>query len=140
MAGVYLSYPFCQQKCTYCNFASGVLPADLEPRYVAALEREIRGHTWEWVPETVYLGGGTPSRMSVGALARVLRCDPGTSVGGSDDGSGAGRDYGGVGAGVARRGDHAGESGRAVVRGGGTADDGAAAHGGRGGAGGRGAA
>ena len=24
MAGVYISYPFCGQKCTYCNFVSGV--------------------------------------------------------------------------------------------------------------------
>jgi oxygen-independent coproporphyrinogen-3 oxidase len=77
MAGVYLSYPFCQQKCTYCNFASGVLPADLEPRYVSALEREIRGHAWEWVPKTVYLGGGTPSRLDPSALERVLEAIPG---------------------------------------------------------------
>src|ERR1035438_1307588 len=31
--GVYISYPFCAQKCTYCNFASGVFPRDLEVRY-----------------------------------------------------------------------------------------------------------
>jgi oxygen-independent coproporphyrinogen III oxidase len=30
MAGVYISYPFCAQKCTYCNFASGVFPRELE--------------------------------------------------------------------------------------------------------------
>ena len=32
MPGVYISYPFCAQKCTYCNFASGVFPRELEPR------------------------------------------------------------------------------------------------------------
>ena len=64
MAGVYLSYPFCSQKCTYCNFASGVFPRDLEPRYVRALRREIEGCEWEWTPETVYIGGGTPSLLS----------------------------------------------------------------------------
>ena len=37
MPGVYISYPFCAQKCTYCNFASGVLPRELEPKYLAAL-------------------------------------------------------------------------------------------------------
>ena len=33
MPGVYLSFPFCAQKCTYCNFASGVFPRELEGRY-----------------------------------------------------------------------------------------------------------
>jgi len=37
MAGVYISYPFCGQKCTYCNFASGVFPRELERRYTSAL-------------------------------------------------------------------------------------------------------
>jgi putative oxygen-independent coproporphyrinogen III oxidase len=75
--GVYLSYPFCAQKCTYCNFASGVLPRELEPRYRAALQREIRAHTWQWRPETVYLGGGTPSGMEPQALAAILAAIPG---------------------------------------------------------------
>ena len=61
MPGVYVSYPFCAQKCTFCNFASGVLPRALETRYREALAAEIRAHRWEWRPETVYLGGGTPS-------------------------------------------------------------------------------
>ena len=30
MPGVYIAYPFCAQKCTYCNFASGVFPRELE--------------------------------------------------------------------------------------------------------------
>jgi len=77
MAGVYISYPFCAQKCTYCNFASGVFPAELEPRYVNALVAEIAAHEWNWQPETVYLGGGTPSGMSIGDLGRMLASVPG---------------------------------------------------------------
>ena len=42
MPGVYISYPFCAQKCTYCNFASGVFPAQLEQDYLAALLRGNR--------------------------------------------------------------------------------------------------
>src|SRR5205809_7618911 len=72
MAGVYISYPFCAQKCTYCNFASGVFPRELEPRYLRALESEIASHRWQWTPDTVYLGGGTPSQMSVEALTHLL--------------------------------------------------------------------
>jgi oxygen-independent coproporphyrinogen-3 oxidase len=49
----------------------------LEPRYRAALEREIRAHVWQWRPETVYLGGGTPSGMDTGALAAILAAIPG---------------------------------------------------------------
>lgn len=64
MPGVYLSYPFCAQKCTYCNFASGVFPRELEGEYNTALAAEIAAYDWPWRPETLYLGGGTPSLLS----------------------------------------------------------------------------
>lgn len=76
MPGVYLSYPFCAQKCTYCNFASGVAPA-LERDYADALIAEIAAHEWAWTPETVYLGGGTPSRLEPAELTRILAAVPG---------------------------------------------------------------
>ena len=76
MPGVYLSYPFCAQKCTYCNFASGVFPRSLEPQYREALQAELRAHPWQWSPETVYLGGGTPSQMDPQALAVLLALVP----------------------------------------------------------------
>jgi len=91
MAGVYISYPFCSQKCTYCNFASGVYPASAQRRYQAALLAEIDQHLWAWWPETLYFGGGTPSQMELDVLhdmiARIpaqslvettLECAPGT--------------------------------------------------------------
>src|SRR5271154_4221763 len=77
MPGVYISYPFCAQKCTYCNFASGVLPRELEFRYVEALRAELRGTKWPWKPETVYLGGGTPSNLAPETLASLLAEIPG---------------------------------------------------------------
>jgi oxygen-independent coproporphyrinogen-3 oxidase len=77
MPGVYVSYPFCAQKCSYCNFASGVLPRELEPRYVDALRTELRATQWPWIPETVYLGGGTPSEMDANVLASLLAEIPG---------------------------------------------------------------
>src|SRR5271165_5963987 len=91
MAGVYISYPFCSQKCTYCNFASGVYPAAAQRRYESALLKEIDHHEWRWRPETLYFGGGTPSQMELdvlrGVMARIpaqalventLECAPGT--------------------------------------------------------------
>src|SRR5476649_2782415 len=80
--GVYVSYPFCAQKCTYCNFASGVFPAEWEAPYLAALRREIAAHQWEWKPETVYLGGGTPGNLQPDALGPVLNTIPGPSAAG----------------------------------------------------------
>ena len=77
MPGVYISYPFCAQKCTYCNFASGVFPRELEAGYLAALRREIAQHTWQWRPQTVYLGGGTPSLLDLDALCELLDAIPG---------------------------------------------------------------
>jgi oxygen-independent coproporphyrinogen-3 oxidase len=75
--GVYVSYPFCAQKCTYCNFASGVYPRALEERYRLALASEIGAHAWPWQPETVYLGGGTPSSLDPPELASILTPIPG---------------------------------------------------------------
>jgi oxygen-independent coproporphyrinogen III oxidase len=75
--GVYVSYPFCAQKCTYCNFASGVFPRELEAPYLDALVHEIRAHQWAWTPDTVYLGGGTPSNLDPGALDALLAIIPG---------------------------------------------------------------
>jgi len=77
MPGVYLSYPFCAQKCTYCNFASGVFPRELEAKYLDTLLAELRAVKWRWMPETVYLGGGTPSQMDTAALAGLLNEIPG---------------------------------------------------------------
>ncbi len=77
VSGVYLSYPFCAQKCTYCNFASGVFARELEVRYRERLREELRDYEWQWRPETVYLGGGTPGSMDTEALQDLLSLVPG---------------------------------------------------------------
>src|SRR5262249_31176866 len=59
------------------NFASGVFPRELEARYCRTLLGEISAHRWEWTPETVYLGGGTPSSMELRDLSAVLGAVPG---------------------------------------------------------------
>lgn len=77
MAGVYISWPFCSQKCTYCNFSSGVFPKELEAEYAAALLREIADQVWDESADTVYLGGGTPSLMPLETLGAILKAVPG---------------------------------------------------------------
>src|SRR5258707_7739285 len=42
--GVYVQVPFCQTKCTYCNFHTGVVSSARFAPYVEAVCREIREH------------------------------------------------------------------------------------------------
>jgi oxygen-independent coproporphyrinogen-3 oxidase len=76
VAGIYISWPFCAQKCTYCNFASGVFPRELESRYINALLKEISAHPLAWAPETLYIGGGTPSGMESEAIEKLAEVFP----------------------------------------------------------------
>jgi oxygen-independent coproporphyrinogen-3 oxidase len=83
-AGIYISIPFCRQKCTYCNFASGVHGASTLARYMECLAGEINRHNELWtaagIPVTgasssvdsIYLGGGTPGMLDGPQLAQVL--------------------------------------------------------------------
>ena len=75
---VYFHVPFCARRCSYCDFAIAVrreVPsetyADLILREWALWQREP---VWDESPqiETIYFGGGTPSRISPEAIARVL--------------------------------------------------------------------
>jgi oxygen-independent coproporphyrinogen-3 oxidase len=68
--GVYVSYPFCAQKCTYCNFASGVFPPALKARYLGALAREIRARAG--VPVGLSDACGVPAAYREAAGMAVL--------------------------------------------------------------------
>lgn len=80
MPGVYISYPFCNQKCTFCNFASDVYSHEVRARYEEALLKEIRTHKWIWQPETAYLGGGTPSLIAGEFLRDLMAAVPGNQL------------------------------------------------------------
>ncbi len=75
--GAYISWPFCAQKCTYCNFASGVQPKGLESDYAAALAVEIAATDWHLLPDTLYIGGGTPSAIPAAEFGDILQGIPG---------------------------------------------------------------
>ena len=78
--GIYIQVPFCQSKCTYCNFHTGVFSPDIYGPYVNAVCNEI-AHVSKGkaVPckmlretvDTVYVGGGTPSLLEPADLARL---------------------------------------------------------------------
>lgn len=70
--GIYVQVPFCQAKCTYCNFHTGVFSRDLYAPYVEAVCREIRSAQRGFTADTVYIGGGTPSLLDAAHIARIL--------------------------------------------------------------------
>ncbi len=80
--GVYVHVPFCERVCPYCDFAVegvGALAAGRAARYVDDLLRELDLARSALGPEvagralaTIYLGGGTPSLLPPGELARLL--------------------------------------------------------------------
>jgi oxygen-independent coproporphyrinogen-3 oxidase len=78
--GVYIQVPFCQTKCTYCNFHTGVVAREKYGPYADAVRREIAelaagedGTAMaDALADTVYFGGGTPSLLEPSALAGIL--------------------------------------------------------------------
>jgi len=72
--GIYIQVPFCQTKCTYCNFHTGVVSRERYQPYANAVCREISGVAEVRQPpaDTVYFGGGTPSLLDPAALAKIL--------------------------------------------------------------------
>ena len=79
MVSVYIHLPFCRVHCAYCPFAIST-NIKLQDDYTAALVREIEERANGEEVETIFFGGGTPSRTSranltkvAGALRRSLR-------------------------------------------------------------------
>lgn len=72
--GLYIHIPFCRTKCLYCDFCSFVSRDENErEEYVNALICEIKARkTREYIVDTVYFGGGTPSLLSAYQVGRIL--------------------------------------------------------------------
>ena len=78
-ANLYVHFPFCRRKCSYCALYSraGVSQSDRDT-YVRRLAREIG--SLEPKLKTIYFGGGSPALCDLSVLAPVLRplCGEGT--------------------------------------------------------------
>ena len=73
--GLYVHLPFCQRKCAYCDFPSYAGQLSLREAYTDRVCAEIARRGKELggpEADTVYLGGGTPSVMEAGQIARIL--------------------------------------------------------------------
>ncbi len=75
MVGLYIHIPFCESKCIYCDFYSMANNNHLIDKYINALlveavlrKNELNSETLT----TVYLGGGTPSLLSITQLSKIV--------------------------------------------------------------------
>lgn len=75
MAGLYIHIPFCESKCIYCDFYSMANNNHLIDKYIDALlveavlrKKELNSETLT----TAYLGGGTPSLLSITQLSKLV--------------------------------------------------------------------
>jgi len=72
---LYIHIPFCARRCSYCDFSIAVRSVTPIDEYVTALRRELGGLHQELegaTLDTVYLGGGTPSRLGGLGIGDVL--------------------------------------------------------------------
>jgi oxygen-independent coproporphyrinogen III oxidase len=68
----YVHIPFCAHKCGYCDFASLAGSDHLADRYLVALEREMAFLGEPQEVDTIFIGGGTPTRLDASQLDRLL--------------------------------------------------------------------
>lgn len=73
---LYIHIPWCEKKCPYCDFNSHTSRKPLPEReYLAALQRDLAHDlplTQQRTVETLFIGGGTPSLLSVEFYAALL--------------------------------------------------------------------
>ncbi|MEK6780878.1 MAG: radical SAM family heme chaperone HemW [Bacteroidota bacterium] len=75
MAGLYVHIPFCKQACHYCDFHFST-NRQLTSQLCEAMAVEIKlqkDYLKDEVLKTIYLGGGTPSLLSIKELEIILR-------------------------------------------------------------------
>lgn len=71
---LYVHVPFCARRCVYCDFSIAVRADVPDEEYLGAVRRELglRHAESELALHTLYFGGGTPSKLSPGALGALL--------------------------------------------------------------------
>lgn len=75
MAGLYIHIPFCERKCRYCDFYSTAELADREiftESIIKEAELRLRAAGSAFSFDTVFIGGGTPSLLSVSQISRII--------------------------------------------------------------------
>ncbi|MBQ3527085.1 MAG: radical SAM family heme chaperone HemW [Clostridia bacterium] len=75
--GIYIHIPFCRTKCAYCDFYSFIPKGEeIYERYTNALMKHMEAYreaARDRVPDTVYIGGGTPTALPAEQLIRIIK-------------------------------------------------------------------
>ena len=72
---LYVHVPFCARRCSYCDFSIAVRRETPVDEYLASIAAELRLRfppDEQWTLDTLYLGGGTPSRLGGDGIARLI--------------------------------------------------------------------
>ncbi len=69
---LYVHLPFCVSKCRYCDFNSWAWSGQDLERHVDAVLLEAERRAGGLAPQTVFIGGGTPSLLPPPTLSRLL--------------------------------------------------------------------
>lgn len=68
----YIHIPFCKSICSYCDFCKVFYNKKQVSLYLTALKKEIKSIYKNEVLETIYVGGGTPSSLSIDELEELF--------------------------------------------------------------------
>ena len=68
----YIHIPFCNNICSYCDFCKLLYNKNFVKKYLDALEKEIINNYKNEILDTIYVGGGTPSSLSVSELNKLF--------------------------------------------------------------------
>ena len=68
----YVHVPFCKDICSYCDFTRCRYHEGLADRWLHTIEKEIKEKLSGLQLDTLYIGGGTPSALSIKQLQRLL--------------------------------------------------------------------
>ena len=74
---IYIHIPFCIKKCSYCDFLSAPATEQTVESYMAALFAEIEGKSGKYRDRrvvSVFIGGGTPSRLTGEQMGQLMAC------------------------------------------------------------------
>ncbi len=70
---VYIHIPFCKSICSYCDFCKFVYNEKWVGAYLTGLRNEIKDRYMDDQVRTIYIGGGTPSALSIKELQRLFK-------------------------------------------------------------------
>lgn len=72
VSSVYIHIPFCKSICTYCDFCKVLYNKEWAVNYLKSLTKEIEDRYMGESIKTIYIGGGTPSTLSLKEIEYLL--------------------------------------------------------------------